>query len=684
MATRYQDNSSVSLNSPFGSDVVVNALSGVERVSQPFQFDLTLFSAKGTLNADDVLGKPVSVKLAIGEGERYFSGVVSDFSQLGFEHDLHRYQATVRPWFWFLTRTADCRIFQKKTVPEIFNDVCKDVGIAAPSQQLGSYEPREYCVQYRETDFAFLNRLLEEEGIFYFFRHSQGKHEMVLADDVGQLGTLKGYEKVPFYPASVAPERRERDHLTEWAVRKSFQPGKFATRDYDFEKSTTELAGAATVARKHDAAKYEVFDFPARTTRMTPQGVERVAKLRVQELQVGQTSALGSGDAAGLVPGNVFELEKHVRADLNMRYLIAATRTELTSGAYRSGSAAGSPMELRVEVEALDAREPYRPARTTPKPVIHGTQTAVVVGAKDAEIETDKYGRVRVQFHWDRYGKKNSESSCWIRVAQASAGKNFGIVNIPRIGQEVVVSFLEGDPDQPIVIGSVPNNDQMPTYPLPENKTRSGVMTRTTEKGAAANFNEIRFEDKKDAEEVYIHAEKDLNVVVENNQTISIGATKKDKGDRKTTIQNDDTIQIDHDRNTLIKNDDAYKVEKNLRAEVGEAETRKVGKDRTTDIKDDDNVTVGKKYTLKAGTEITLEVGQAKIVMKQDGTIEIKGTQVKVAGQAKVEVEAPTVKVSGDAQVEVSGAQTKIEGKAMLDLAASGVASLKGSLTKIG
>jgi len=685
MATKYQDNRSVSLTSPFGADVVLSQLDAVERLSAPFQFDLVLLSAKGDLNPDNILGKPVSVKLSAGgTTTRFFHGIASEFGQSGWTQDLHEYRLTLRPWFWFLTRTSDCRVFQNKTAQQIFSDVCKDAGIPEPTLQLGpGYEPREYCVQYRESDFAFLSRLLEHEGIFYFFRHTQDKHEMVLADDVAQLRTASGYETVPLYPQGVAGAQRDRDHLRTWNFRKAFQSGKFATRDYDFEQPSTELAAAASVSRSHDAAKYEVFDFPARTSKLDAKGVERVAKLRVQELQVGQSLAVGEGDAAGLLVGNLFTLEKHARADLNMRYLIARTRTHVSAGAFRAGGVAGGTMDLNIEVEALDAREPYRPARETPKPLIHGSQTGVVVGGKNQEILTDKFGRVKVQFHWDRYGKKDPANVCWVRVAHAWAGKNWGTVHIPRVGQEVVVSFLEGDPDQPLVIGSVYNNEQMPPYALPDGMTRSGVKSRSTAKGAQENFNEIRFEDKKDSEEIYIHAEKDLNVVVENNQTLSIGATKKDKGDRKTTIQNDDDLEVGHDSKTHIKNNDTYKVDKNLDATIGEAEKRSVGKSRTVEVKENDTLDVTKKLLLKAGTEITLECGQAKIVLKQNGNIEISGMNVKVSGTTKVEIDGAQTKVSGT-QVQLSGTKTAVEGSGMLDLTSSGVASLKGSLTKIG
>ncbi len=275
---------------------------------------------------------------------------------------------------------------------------------------------------------------------------------------------------------------------------------------------------------------------------------------------------------------------------------------------------------------------------------------------------------MKVQFHWDRAGQSNQDSSCWVRVAQSWAGKNWGAQYVPRVGQEVVVSFLDGDPDHPLIIGSVYNADQMPPYELPANPTQSGVKSRSSKRARPENFNEIRFEDKKGSEEIYIHAEKNMQIVVENNQTITVGADKKDPGDRTTTIKNDDKLSVGNDLTTTITG----------------KETRTVEKDRVTTLKANDQTDVTNKYTLKAGDQITLEVGQAKIVMKSDGTIEMTGMQMKIKGNSKVEIDGHADAPSPAQQLDVKGTKTAVEGSGMLDLASSGIASLKGSLTKIG
>ncbi|MBM0106723.1 type VI secretion system tip protein VgrG [Steroidobacter sp. S1-65] len=673
----YQQNRSVSIAGPGDMQgLMLTRLVATEQISRPFQFDLELCSmegaaSRGEADPDGILGKPVCVTLKTGPAhERYFHGVVTEFAYTGYNERRHEYRAIVRPAFWLLTRRADCRVLQNKSTPDIFAEVCRQAGFNDHRLELSArYEPWEYRVQYRESDFDFLSRLLEHEGIYYYFVHLSDKHVMVLTDDVGKLGTTSGYEEVPYYPPGGPGVHRERDHLSSWLTAKSFQPAAFAAREYNFETPASLAGGVSPVARRtEDASRFEIFDYPAGANQLTAAGVERVAKLRAEQMQASQSVVRSGGDAAGLAAGHLFKLKGHPRADMNKQYLITATSCELVSDGARTGaSAGGEPPQFSISLEAIDSREPFRPARITSKPLIQGTQTAKVVGVSGEEITTDKYGRVKVQFHWDRGGTSNQDSSCWVRVAQSWAGKNWGMQFVPRIGQEVVVSFLEGDPDHPLIIGSVYNADQMPPYELPANQTQSGVKTRSSKQGTTEKFNEIRFDDKKDAEEIYIHAEKNMKVVVENDQTITVGLQKGDKGDRTTTIQNDDKLTVNGNVETTIKG----------------TQTHKVTKDRVTTLEANDQADVKNKYTLKAGDQITLEVGMAKIVMKSDGTIEMSGAQIKIKGNTKVEIDGTQTAVSGQ-QVDIKGTKTAVQGTGMLDLTSSGAASLKGTITKIG
>jgi type VI secretion system secreted protein VgrG len=590
------------LKTPLGTDeLLLRQMSGVEAMSQPFQWDFDLLSRQGELNADDILGQTVSLAFKLPNGEqRFFHGYVTDFSQGGWVQRFHEYRATVRPWFWLLTRTADCRIFQEKTVPQIFEEVVKQYGFTHYELRLhGSYEPWEYCVQYRETDFNFLSRLLEQEGIYYFFEHEENKHTMVLADDPSAHTTRKDYETVPYYAPATPATQRERDHLNYWSYTKRVQPGNFATTDFDFEKPRNSLAGTASIAREHAQAHFEIFDYPAELSKLDGGQSSLTAKIRIQELQAPYMTARGSGDAAGLATGLRFKLDKYPRKNLNVEYLITHATYELSSDAYET-SEGEAEEEFAVSIEVTDAKAPYRPPRQTPKPVVQGAQTAIVVGKSGEEIYTDKYGRIKVQFHWDRYGKRDENSSCWIRVAQIWAGKNWGGIHIPRLGQEVIVSFLEGDPDQPLVTGCVYDGDCMPPYGLPANATQSGIKSRSSKGGSEANFNEFRFEDKKGSEQVYLHAEKNQDIVVENDETQSIG--------------HDETITVGNDRTEKVGNNEDITIGVNRTEKVGSNETIDIGSNRSITVGASETATVMLQRTHSVGINETITVGAAQEV----------------------------------------------------------------------
>jgi type VI secretion system secreted protein VgrG len=674
MAENYQDKRSVKISSPFGAnELLFVRMSAVEHVSQPFQFELTLYSEKPDLDADKILGKALVVTLDTGQHERHFHGLVSEFAQTGFSERFHEYRATVRPWFWFLTRTADCRIFQGKGVPDIFKAVCQQAGFNDIEVKLGSYPPREYCVQYRETDFNFLSRLLEQEGIFYYFEHTANKHTLVLSDDVSKCSPIDGYDSVPFYAATANDALRERDHLQAWSIQKTFQPGSYATRDYNLQQPSPILAGTSSISRKHDASKYEVFDYPADATQLTSSGVEKVAKLRVQELQASQMLARGSGDPAGLSAGSTFKLTKHPNSAFNIEYLLTGASLELSSDSYHAGGGSAGT-SFSISVEAVDVREAYRPARITSKPLIQGTQTAVVVGPSGDEIHTDDLGRIKVQFHWDRYGELNDKSSCFVRVGQIWAGKSWGGIHIPRIGQEVIVSFIEGDPDRPLVIGSVYNGTNKPPFALPDNKTQSGLRTRSSTGGTADNCNELRFEDLKGSELVFLHAEKNQAIEVENDESHTVGhdRTKSVKNDEKTsigknrteTVGENEKISVSKDRSESVGGTESIDVAKDRSLSVGGSssvsvskdETRTIngkrndqvdgdeevtiGKNRTHSVGEKDSLSVGKQMLIDVGDEITIKSGSASITLRKDGTITIKGKDITLDGDGKINVKA--------------------------------------------
>jgi type VI secretion system secreted protein VgrG len=506
---------------------------------------------------------------------------------------------------------------------------------------------------------------------------------MVLADDAGAFKVAAGYDEVRFLQARSG--RTTADTIDSWSVEQSVQPGGYATADFNFETPELSLLKSASRSRPYALSKFEVFDYPAEPQVLKPAGVEQVAELRLAEAQAAYERYHGSSsDCGGLRTGAKFKLTGHPQTAFNVpEYVIVGTEHTIISNQYASG---GGEHSVTAAVEAIDAKTRFRPARTTPKPIIQGTQTAMVVGPSGEEIHTDKYGRVKVQFPWDRYGKKDENSSCWMRVAQLWAGKNWGAMHIPRIGQEVLVSFLEGDPDRPIITGRVYNAGSMPPYDLPANMTQSGITSRSTKEGSAANFNEIRFEDKKGSELLNIQAEKDFTSLVKNDETTEV------KHDRTDKVGNNETVTITKDQSTTINGQ----------------ETRKVAKDRTTNIDGNEKLTVGKDHKINVGAafeliaadQITLTTGQSSLVMKKDGTIELRGMTITVSGSQTVTVKGNvgvTAQVSSTSvkldpaelklaavMVEIDGsAQTQVKG-AVVQVSASGMAQISGPMIMIG
>jgi type VI secretion system secreted protein VgrG len=656
--TQYtQEARMIAVNSPLGPDkLLLRSMVANERLSAPFELHLDLLSEDDNITADDILGQTMTVRLELregsgpqGDGKRYFNGFVSRFEHTGFPGRLAGYRATVVPWLWFLTRTSDCRIFQGKSVPEIVKDVFREAGFTDFEERLSeTYRPWEYCVQYRETDFNFVSRLLEQEGIYYFFTHENGKHKLVLADSYSAHETVPGYEQIPYYAEDMTG-RRELDHIARWCAATAVRTGRYAHTDYDFEKPRADLRSVSSVTRSHAHADYEVYDYPGEYVE-TGDG-ETYARVRMEELQTDYEMIDGDGLAAGLCTGYLFTLTNHPRSEQNREHLVIAACHQLQSDEFESSPTPTPGPVYRCGFTAMDARNPFRAPRTTPKPVVQGPQTAIVVGKQGEEIWTDKYARVKVQFHWDRYGTSDENSSCWVRVASPWAGKNWGGIFIPRIGQEVVVQFLEGDPDQPIIIGSVYNADQMPPYDLPANQTRSGVKTRSSKGGGVGNFNELRFEDKKGSEDVYFHAEKDFHRVVEHDDDLQVG--------------NDQAIEIQQNRTeTVAKGNETITIKQgNRKVELGMGNDELILKmgNLSTILKMGNQTTklnLGKSTT-DAMQSIELKVGQSSVLIDQMG-VTIKGMMIKVEGQITTDVKGLMTTVNGSAMLKAGGGITMI------------------------
>lgn len=441
-------------------------LNGKEELGRLFSYEVELLSESHSIAIGDVLGQHMSIRVGLrGGGTRYFDGVVSRFSYAGTHGLYARYTATLRPWLWFLTKTADCRVFQGDSTIDIMRKLFEDNGFSdADLTQATPPPPRDYCVQYRESDFNFLSRLLEEDGIYYYFTHEEGTHNLILADGVNCHATQPDYEEISFSPEG-SGDSADEDHFLEWYDTQEVRTGIYAHTDYDFTKPKAPLETKRTISRDHPQAGTEFFDYPGLYKETTPG--EDIARIRIEELQSEFEVMNGSGTVRGLGVGDLFTLVDHPRDSLNRDYLVISATYELSNPEYQTGGGGTGGGQFRSKITAIEDRIQYRPARTTPKPLVEGPQTATVTGSGE-DPWTDAYGRIKVHFHWDRNGETNEESSCFIRVAQASAGKNWGSMFLPHPGQEVIVDFLEGDPDQPIAIGCVYNEDNRPPKDLPD------------------------------------------------------------------------------------------------------------------------------------------------------------------------------------------------------------------------
>ena len=659
----------VKLVSPLGEALLFNRLEGSDGLSRNGEYRLTVLSRRADIKGDELLGKSVSVKVTTPRaGLREFNGLAVGFYQVGQQGRYHQYLIVVRPWTWLLTRTSDCKIFQDKTVRQIIEAVLADHPYADFEFQLaGQYTPWDYCVQYRESDFNFLARLMEQEGIHFFFRHHGGKHTLVIADGAQAHAAAAGYASLPFVEPEAVRARQE-EGVRDWTHGSEIQPTRFIQRDFNFEKPRADLQADASPARplKHEhAARLDVFDYPGEYLERS-EG-QRIAAIRVEEMRHPFDQFSGESNALGLASGGLFKLMGHPRADQNQEYLITGADYRLEESPPESELAATELFSVRLQ--AIPSAQTYQPPRLTPKPIVQGPQTAIVVGKAGDEIHTDKYGRVKVQFHWDRYGQKDENSSCWIRVSHPWAGQNWGMIAIPRIGQEVIVEFLEGDPDRPIITGRVYNADQMPPYALPANMTQSGIKTRSSKGGGVGNFNEIRFEDKKGAEQLYVHAEKNQDNVVENDASLSVGhdrtktidhdETTHVKHDRTETVDNNETITIGNDRTETVGHNEVVTIGAN-KAEtiaiakalsigagyavtVGAGMNTAVGLGQYEEVGVDKTVMVGTDFSLTAGDSITLTVGKSALVMKKDGTVTLNGKTIDVIGSDHIQLDGKRI-----------------------------------------
>lgn len=574
---------------PLGDDALfLTSLQGEEGVSKLFEIACRFTSEDDQVDFEQLIGQPMSVEIQMADGEpRFFHGIVSRFSQADATDTNIVYEAELVPWLWLATQRVDCRIFQNKTVVEIIEEV---LGAYTPNDQnidVTDSDPIPYCVQYRESDFAFVSRLMEIHGFGYCFQHEEERHTLFVFDAPEKNAECPGQPKASY-------ESEEGDSVTaglvlDWQYTQELRSGGYAHTDYNYTDPSLDLSATTTTASVlagNDAL--EIYDYPGEYETLQPG--QDLATLRMEAQESAVKSIEGRSTCYGFSPGYKFDLQGHYRDSFNATYLILEVEHSLTQEVGAGGSE-GASYENTFTCMPHDV--PYRPLLLTPKPIIQGAQTAVVVGEAGKEIDIDEYGNVIVQFHWDRLGENDANSSCRVRVSQAWAGKEWGFFAAPRIGQEVIVEFLEGDPDRPIVTGRVYNGDAKVPYELPANKTQSTLKSNSSKGGGG--FNEIRFEDKKDSEQIFIHAQKDQDNRVGNDSREFVG------NDRHLIVKNDRFEHIENNEHLMVDADQMH--------EVGGEASLTVASDRKVEIKANDSLDIATDYNVKTGGDTNLKSG---------------------------------------------------------------------------
>ncbi len=629
-----------------GEQVSIRRVEATEALGRPFAISVDIVAAHGEVDLLPHLGKPAAITLSEeDELQRYFHGFLVEGEFISQQHDGYHYRLGLRPWTYFMAHTADFRIFQDKNVI----DIAKAIFARYPAAKVDyanlqrSRAPREYCVQYGESDFAFVTRLFEEEGIYYYYSHKSDKHEMILCEaptshKPGKPAKLRYNQHADAVrnASSTAIVAGRKDYISRWTERVgSGGEAKVTLRDFNFTKADAPLQVSVAASQAHQLDANEVYNFPGRyqTTAVgTP-----FSQSMLDAMRANRQVFSGDSQSLALSCGATFKLSEHQQDRFNKEYMI--TRTHHVSSVEQersSGDSGGSS----VFVEAVLAKTQWHVLATVPRPVVKGPETAIITGPKGEEIYTDKYGRVKVRFHWDRSGSPGESSTCWIRVSQTGG---LGNIILPRVGHEVIVDFLHGDPDRPIVVGRVFNSLNMPVYTLPDHKTRALWRTKSYKSDTTSNLpgaekldvedvraNELRFEDKAGSEEVFLHAERDMNIRVRYKESHHIGL--------------DQEIKIGRDRNEYVKRH----------------ETIKIDGARKTDIKETDKLDVKKSITVDAGTEITM-TAKSKITLKVGGSkIVIEPSGIKITGTATVDVKSPMTTVKGDGTLTLKGGMTFI------------------------
>lgn len=610
----------VDVVTPLGDAMWFRQMSGTEALSELFEYDVTFHSKKSGLSAKAMLGKDVTLMVETNsQGVRHFNGLCTRFASGGREGEHMTYTAKLRPWLWIASRASDCKIFQRKTVPQIIDEVLEPYG-KPKSKLTKSYRQWEYCVQYEETDLNFVMRLMEHEGIYFYFEHRAGVHEMVLVDDMNTHLKLPEKPIIKYHGIAASGEVAE-EHFNSWDVREEIDSGNYASDDYDFQHPRMDLKTKQGSPKGHVHDHHERYTWPGGY--IVHSDGDRYAGVRLESLQSEYERAQGHTTVRTMAPGYLFTLERCPRADQNRQYLAVEVTYFFRDNARMSSGSGDGDATWGITVTSQPTALPYRPQPLTPKPRTNGPQTALVVGPSGNEIHTEKYGRVKVQFHWDRVGTKNENSSCFIRVGTPLAGGKWGMIQIPRIGQEVIVDFLCGDPDQPIIIGSVYNEAQPVPYELPKYEAIATWKSHSTPNGTPKDYNELRFDDRYGKEQVFIHAQRRMDVRVKQNKYETV------QGASHTLVGGGHYLTTGKNLEVHVKGEWYARSDNTIQLTAGGAV--KVVGEKTIQISSDASIEVNatSKILLESRSAVTLKVAGNFITVDATG-VTIQGTMVRI------------------------------------------------------
>lgn len=641
---------------------------GNEGLSQLFRFALELASDDPAIDFGTVVGQPGRLTLYGDHGERYVNGMVSRFEQSGDRGRFTIYHAELVPHLWLLAFRHRSRIFatpmQPLSVPDIIKKVLEEAGLSSDRYRFvlqNQYEPREYCVQYRESELNFVSRLMEEEGIFYFFEHSAEGHVLVMADGAAAHAPIADPATVIFHESMGAVPTEE--YVFDYRYTEEVRPGAVVLRDFDFKRPSLTLHSTAQADKRPEL---EIYDYPGEY--IAPDRGTHLARMRLEAFQVPRQGGRGTSVCRRFVPGYRFTLAQHSRATFNQEYVLTRVSHTAAQPQVLEAWSTEEGATYANDFTCLPVSVPFRPPMVTPKPIVKGSQTAIVVGPQGEEIYTDEHGRVKVQFHWDREGQYDEKSSCWIRVSQGWAGAAWGGMHLPRIGQEVIVDFLEGDPDCPLITGRVYNGESPPPYKLPDEKTKSTLKSYSSKGGEG--FNEIRFEDKKGEEQIFVHAEKNMDIRTKNDVYEWVG----------------------RDTHLIVKEDQFEKIENDRHENIMRDHVEEIGRDHHLKITGKEAIAIDGSHSFTVQGDV-IEVFQANHSEETSGDVYIKASNIVIeamsnvtikVGQSYIAIEASgiTIGTTGTLELESTG-PLSVKGTARLTLESSAMAELKSPMTTV-